>query len=409
MTSAAHAGDALQDGLSAFARELIAEARQDLGPEGPADHHVHIGGLGSGAERIAPTLSGAGVWLHPDYRSWRNPWRRIQSSIFFRASGIHDRGDADAEYIEALFDLASNSGVGGTYMLYALDWRYEPAPANREPNRDKTDLFVDNRYVMELARCLNERAAGAVRFVPVVSVHPYRADAIDAVAELAAQGARHLKWLPPAQNIDPAEPSLRPFYRALQRLGMVLFSHTGNEHTIRVSDRNQDLGDPVRLAPALEEGVTVLMLHAARDGVERMPAADGMRKSYADRFFEMMRTHGANLFGEISVLPYLGTHVLLERLLAEPGVAERLVNGSDYPAPAIPGIDPTGRLFRAGYLRDASETDETPARKRRDALKEIRRHNPLLFDFVLKRTIRVNGRRLPASIFRSIDSKLSAP
>jgi hypothetical protein len=48
------------------------------------------------------------------------------------------------------------------------------------------------------------------------------------------------------------------------------------------------------------------------------------------------------------------------------------------------------------------------AAKRRDALKEIRRRNPLLFDFVMKRTVRVNGRRLPASVFRSIDSKLSA-
>ncbi|HKU48127.1 MAG TPA: hypothetical protein VJQ58_14670 [Burkholderiales bacterium] len=40
-------------------------------------------------------------------------------------------------------------------------------------------------------------------------------------------------------------------------------------------------------------------------------------------------------------------------------------------------------------------------------LTEIRRHNPLLFDFVLKRTLRVGGSRttagkaLPASVFET--------
>jgi mannonate dehydratase len=34
-------------------------------------------------------------------------------------------------------------------------------------------------------------------------------------------------------------------------------------------------------------------------------------------------------------------------------------------------------------------------------LSEIRTHNPLLFDFVLKRSLRRNGKRLAASVFQT--------
>ena len=284
-------------------------------------------------------------------------------------------------------------------MLYALDWRYERPPHNREPNKDKTDLFVDNTYVLEAAAWLNESASGRARFIPVVSVHPYRPDAAEILAMLSERGARHVKWLPPCQNIDPGDPMILPYYRVLRQLGFTLLSHTGDEHTLRVADNDQELANPLRLTAAVEEGVTVVMLHAGRDGIERVPGPDGERRSYVERFLEMMARYPSNLYGEISAIPYLGTHAILERLLSDPGIASRLVNGSDYPAPAIPGIDPTARLLRAGYLRDPADEGPCAANERRRALKEIRRFNPLLFDFVLKRTLRINGRKMPNSMF----------
>jgi mannonate dehydratase len=36
-----------------------------------------------------------------------------------------------------------------------------------------------------------------------------------------------------------------------------------------------------------------------------------------------------------------------------------------------------------------------------DVLREIRLHNPLLFDFVLKRNLRSNGRSLSTSVFET--------
>jgi mannonate dehydratase len=72
---------------------------------------------------------------------------------------------------------------------------------------------------------------------------------------------------------------------------------------------------------------------------------------------------------------------------------ERLVNGSDYPLPAVNILIRTGALRKQGYIT----TNE------RVWLNEIYDYNPLLFDFVLKRTLKLPGteKRLPASIFMS--------
>ena len=69
----------------------------------------------------------------------------------------------------------------------------------------------------------------------------------------------------------------------------------------------------------------------------------------------------------------------------------RLLNGSDYP---LPGIMP---LFSVDYLVSLGLVQESAA----PVLKEIRSHNPLLFDFVLKRHLRSNGKALSKSVFET--------
>jgi mannonate dehydratase len=70
---------------------------------------------------------------------------------------------------------------------------------------------------------------------------------------------------------------------------------------------------------------------------------------------------------------------------------ERIVNGSDYPLPAVNVLIRPRPLVKHGYI----------TAKQSNSLKEIYQYNPLLFDFVLKRTIKLPGteRRLPAGIF----------
>jgi mannonate dehydratase len=69
----------------------------------------------------------------------------------------------------------------------------------------------------------------------------------------------------------------------------------------------------------------------------------------------------------------------------------RLVNGSDYPLPAINVVIWTSSLASDGFIT----ADE------RLLLNEIYDVNPLLFDYVLKRTLRhpETGDRFPPGVF----------
>jgi mannonate dehydratase len=69
----------------------------------------------------------------------------------------------------------------------------------------------------------------------------------------------------------------------------------------------------------------------------------------------------------------------------------RLLNGSDYP---LPGVMP---IFSVDYLVSLGMLQEGMA----PILKEIRLHNPLLFDFVLKRHLQWNNKKLSAGVFET--------
>jgi mannonate dehydratase len=68
-----------------------------------------------------------------------------------------------------------------------------------------------------------------------------------------------------------------------------------------------------------------------------------------------------------------------------------LINGSDYPLPGVVPLYSPRRFVEQGYL------DENEAK----VLSEIRRYNPLLFDFVLKRSLVKHRRRFAPAVFES--------
>jgi hypothetical protein len=81
----------------------------------------------------------------------------------------------------------------------------------------------------------------------------------------------------------------------------------------------------------------------------------------------------------------------LARVLEEEAWHARLLNGSDYP---LPGVMP---IFSVDYLVSLGLVEESAA----PVLREIRAHNPLLFDFVLKRNLRSRGKRFSAAVFQT--------
>src|SRR5829696_3177518 len=98
------------------------------------------------------------------------------------------------------------------------------------------------------------------------------------------------------------------------------------------------------------------------------------------------------VFGEISAMTQFNrVGKPLTTILQRQDLHERLVNGSDYPLPAVNILIRTRPLVKHGYL----------TRSEGSSLQEIYDYNPLLFDFVLKRTLKLPGtvHRLPGGIF----------
>ena len=113
-----------------------------------------------------------------------------------------------------------------------------------------------------------------------------------------------------------------------------------------------------------------------------------------DLFLRLLdeQVYRGRLFGDISTVTQFNRlprplQVLLERN----ELHGRLINGSDYPLPAVNVVIRMKSLVKAGFLDP----------EQGGLLSEIYDYNPLLFDFVLKRTLRLSGtgQRFPAALF----------
>lgn len=285
------------------------------------DLHCHLAGAGYG---------GSGCFVSPRLR--RNP--RYRS--FLRAYGV-DEGElrrCGDQRVPALLaaGLAASREVAGAVLL-ALDGAVDGAG---RLDRSRTELYVPNRFVGRTVRAHPGLYFGA-------SVHPGRRDALDRLEQAAAAGAVLVKWLPPVQGFDPADPAHRGFCRRLADLGLPLLVHTGRERSF---SRSEDRwGDPERLRPALDAGVTVIAAHGAAAG-----RTDG--EPNRARLARLFGRH-PNLYADVSSLTQLNHPGALRRLLAA-APADRLLYGTDMPLLETPLVSPLWFLPRLGPVRTAA-------------------------------------------------------
>jgi hypothetical protein len=360
--------------LTDEAQALLEQAWRGLDPSLVLDAHVHLVGLGSG---------GSGCTVSPRLRHATNPLERLKFDLYLEASGVTDEAQADQQYLARLVDLVSHQQPHGRLLLMAFDHAYDEAGQVLTAD---SEFFTPNRYALDAARAHPEL------FVPCASVHPLRPDAVQALEQAVEAGAVAVKWLPNAMNIDPSSPRCDAFYDALVRLKVPLISHAGEEKAVHAEER-QRLGNPLHLRRPLSRGVTVVVAHCASLG--QNPDLDAPGKPWRDNFDLFWRLlHEPEweglLYGELSALTLVNrVGRPLELLLDHPELHGRLINGSDYPLPAINVLLQTRAIVERGFLTEAQ----------RAALNDLDRHDPLLFDFVLKRTLSRNGRRFADAVF----------
>lgn len=371
-----HQPEEMKTRISTKAGDLIKRAFADIDPARLLDYHTHVAGIGTG---------GTDTFVNPTMLTWKRPFHHLKFKVYLSAGAVTDVENADAQMFERLVRLVSNIEGHGRHRLLAFDKNYH---RDGTPNLEKTDFFVANDYVFALAQQRPDL------FEPVISVNPYRADALAELERGAKRGARMVKWLPNAMGIDPSDELCDPFYQKMKELNLVLLSHGGEEKAVEAKE-DQRFGNPLLLRRALDSGVKVIVAHCAGLG-DNEDLDDPKRKRVPnfDLFLRLMddKRYEGLLFADISAMTqYNRIGRPLTTVLQREDLHERLVNGSDYPLPAVNLLVRTGALVRQGYITS----------EERVCINEIYDYNPLLFDFVLKRRLRLPGtrQRLPAAIF----------
>ena len=359
--------------------ELVAAAWEGLAADRVWDAHAHLLGTGDSA---------SGIGIDPRMESVLHPADFTRRLFFLNAACAYDvpGGSADRAYVRRLLNLMGGMRRGAKLLLFAFERAYAD-----DGRRDDalTSLYVPDAYARELAR------EHARYFEWVASIHPYRADCVAALEGAKRDGARAVKWLPAAMGMDPASPRCDRFYEATARLDLPLISHAGRERAVLGTDR-QDYGNPLRLRRALDAGVRVVVAHCASMGEDR-DLDKGENGPYVESFQLFSRLfddkkYEKQLFGDISAMTQITRAApALARVIEREDWHPRLLNGSDYP---LPGVMP---IFSVDYLVSLGLVQESAA----PVLREIRLHNPLLFDFVLKRHLRSNGKALSKGVFET--------
>ncbi len=371
----------LENEVSAGARSLIDQAFEGIQGETLRDYHVHMLGMNEDIN---------GTFVNED---WQSPWGGLihffQFEIYKSAADITDEQQADVQYLTRLKDLIQQMPGRGKFGIMAFDFFHDE---QGRPDRELSTFHVPNEYVMTLAR------KNPDMFFPIISIHPYREDATTALRHHAQQGVRFVKWLPNAMGIHPASDTMQdkldPYYRIMKEYDMVLISHTGEEAATE-AEEYQRFGNPLLLKKPLDMGVKVVMAHVASLGeCEKEEAAICLPGTpYVDLAIQMLEDpkYAGLVFADISALTQYNRHHNLDKILSKSSIHSKLINGSDYPLPAINIVIQTRSLVSSGHINS----------EEREALNEIYDYNPLLFDFVLKRTLRHSktGARFAPSVF----------
>ncbi len=356
--------------------ELVAAAWEGLDPAQCWDSHVHLAGMGD---------SGSGIVVNPRMTSLAHPVQFAQRRFFLNAGCAYGGDGVDRTYVARLRALADGMRPGYKLLLLPFDCN---VAGDGKVSWERTAFHVPDRWAAEVAY------RTVARFEWAASIHPYREDALERLRAAVAGGARAVKWLPAAMGIDPDSPRCDPFYYALARAKLPLVTHAGMELAVDVeSDR---YGNPLRLRRALEHGVRVVVAHCASAGtdVDLDRGANGPVVPSFELFARLMDDPRweSLLHADISALTQVNrVGPPLARVLEKTEWHPRLLNGSDYPLPGVMPLYSLERMVELGFLERAAGP----------VLSAVRAHNALLFDFVLKRTLRWRGKRFADDVFRT--------
>jgi hypothetical protein len=252
----------------------------------------------------------------------RSAMHHVMARIIVRVAGLPAgslKSGLDEALVDRLVDMVRTSASLDSVVLLAQDL---PHHDDGTPLPEKGAFYVPNEYLFQVC---NEHPD---LFIPAVSIHPSRKDAMEELDRCIAAGARVLKLLPNCLNVDYSAKRHRPFFERMAAANMILLSHTGGELSLPVM--NHRYADPRLLEQPLDCGVTVIAAHSAgRSGL--------WDPDYTDHLIDMFKKW-PRLYGDNSALCSPLRCKTLLKILTE-SVRDRIIHGSDFPI-AISGFGP---------------------------------------------------------------------
>jgi predicted TIM-barrel fold metal-dependent hydrolase len=354
--------------------EMVLSALDGIDTTQIWDGHVHLLGLGD---------TESGIWINPRSFSVFNPKHYVQFRFYLNASCPPPNMSVDEGFVVRLKRL--HWGHGSRFVLLAFDYSYNEQ-GERLP--EQTAFYVPNNYAAKIHRQFPDT------FEWIASIHPYRRDCVEALEKAFINGARGVKWLPPAMGINPASKLCDRFYAAMAYWDIPLLCHCGNENAVSGTN-TQAYGNPLALRRALDQGVKVVIAHCASLGnsQDTDKGPNGPWINNFDLFARLMdetRYEGL-LFGDISAMTQVNRINTIETVIIRRDWHHRLLYASDYPLPGIVPLISLKSLKEKQYIT----TEQVKI------LTLLRQHNPLFFDFVLKRLMQVRGQHFSPAVFHT--------
>ncbi len=359
--------------------ELVKATWEGIDTQQVWDCHCHLIGIGD---------SDSGIWVSPEMQSFLNPLQLTQFKFYMNASCATsgNKKTIDEGVVQRMLDLHADLPEGFRYMLLGFDYyRNEDGTINHE----YSPFHTPNEYARQLANTYPSQ------FEWIASIHPYREDAVIALQSAVNNNARAIKWLPSAMGIDASSPKCDAFYEALVKHDLPLLTHVGAEYAVD-TPTGQTYNNPLLFRRALDHGVRVIFAHCATLGksVDIDRGNNGPEEHNLELFARLMAEprYEHLALGDISAITQVNRdRWKVEKIVETDEWHDRLLYGSDYP---LPGVMP---VFSPLNFVDWDMLSSKDA----EIMSQVRHYNPVLFDVMLKRHIKVKGKSFKASVFES--------
>lgn len=267
-------------------------------PSPRIDCHVHLVGNGK---------QGNGCWIK------MSGWHRMMGGMMAKMIGMpvsFTHEDFDEIYIERLVTMVKESSCDHALLL-AQDEVFNEDGSKR----DFGSFHVPNDYLFHVCETHPE-------FLPAVSIHPARRDALDALDHCLQRGARALKLLPNCHDVNCSLPRYDRFWQKMAASGLPMLAHTGGEMTVPVANRLYQ--NPETFRRPLEMGVKIIAAHSAS-------SSHFLDPDYFSHLVKMMAQF-PHLYADTSALntPFRSAAF---RKVMDCQLQDRFLHGSDFPVP----------------------------------------------------------------------------